>query len=184
MRRLVLLATVVSCGLLGFGPATALAHHRRHHHHVRHHRHHVHAHTRRFGDNGQPSQPSSPATSPDAGTVASFTNGVLTITLNDGSSVSGAVTNDTEIECEGMQNDFARDHGPGGGSSGPGGGDDGNGDRGDNGNGDRGDNGNGDRGDNEAGCPMTALTSGAVVREAKLRILDAGAIWSKVELAH
>jgi hypothetical protein len=35
-----------------------------------------------------------------AGTIASFDNGVLTITLRNGQSVSGRVTADTEIECE------------------------------------------------------------------------------------
>jgi hypothetical protein len=35
-----------------------------------------------------------------AGTIASFDNGVLTITLGNGQSVSGRVTADTKIECE------------------------------------------------------------------------------------
>jgi hypothetical protein len=35
-----------------------------------------------------------------AGTIASFDNGVLTITLRNGQSVSGRVTPDTRIECE------------------------------------------------------------------------------------
>ncbi|MFL5849332.1 MAG: hypothetical protein ACJ76R_10390 [Solirubrobacteraceae bacterium] len=35
-----------------------------------------------------------------AGTIASFDNGVLTITLRNGQSVSGRVTADTKIECE------------------------------------------------------------------------------------
>src|SRR5215212_11118088 len=34
------------------------------------------------------------------GTIASFDNGVLTITLRNGQSVSGRVTADTKIECE------------------------------------------------------------------------------------
>ncbi len=47
-----------------------------------------------------------------AGTVASFTNHVLTIRLAGGSTVSGTVTRRTEIQCEsGSQTARAADHG-------------------------------------------------------------------------
>jgi hypothetical protein len=41
----------------------------------------------------------------DSGTIASFTNGVLTITLANGQSVSGQVTPATEIKCEAAENE-------------------------------------------------------------------------------
>ncbi len=174
MRRLVLLG-FASCCLLATGPATALARH--HHHHARHHvRHHV----RRFGAlDAQPSQPTSPTTpSQTAGTIASFSGGVLTIMLNDKSTVSGTVTSDTEIECQGMGNDIARDGGPG--SSG---GDNGGDNSGDN-SGDRGDGGD-DQGENDQNgqaCGMTALTPGTTVDGAELQLSGSGATWTKVEL--
>src|SRR4051794_10067825 len=100
MRRVLLLA-LACCGLLAIGPAAtqARSHHRHHHKAKRHARHHSRRHARKFGD--VPSSGSSATggsdstTSPDAGTVASFTSNVLTIKLNDGSTVSGTVTSDT-----------------------------------------------------------------------------------------
>src|SRR5689334_12570647 len=47
----------------------------------------------------------------DVGTVKSLTGGVLTITLNDGTTVHGLVKPSTEIECEAMDHDFTRDDG-------------------------------------------------------------------------
>src|SRR3954452_10962586 len=57
----------------------------------------------------------------NAGTIASFENGVLTINLAGGGTLTGAVTDETEIECDDTAQ--ASDHG--------GGGDDGDGDHGD-----------------------------------------------------
>ena len=71
-------------------------------------------------------------------------------------------------EPAGMHND---DHGSGGGDRG---GD--NGDRGDHG--DRGD----DRGQDEQICATGALTTGAVVHDAELRITSFGAFWEEVEV--
>jgi hypothetical protein len=125
-----------------------------------------------------------------SGTVQSFTNDVLTIKLNDGTTtVSGKITPDTEVECEAMDQDFVRqDGGPG-----PSGRDDNgdNGDRGDQGDrgddrGDRGDQGDdrGDRGDdNDNQNCLTALqTAGTKVRDATLKVTGAGAIWDRVDL--
>jgi hypothetical protein len=64
-------------------PSVAGAHGRHHGHHGKHHRHHK-AH-------------GSDLTGRAAGTVASFDGTTLTIALPNGSSVSGAVTDDTEI---------------------------------------------------------------------------------------
>ena len=95
MRRGML--TVAAAVLVaGAAPVTALAHHGHHKHHARHH-----ARIRRFGD--QSTQPTSTSPSDNAGKVVDFSNGVLTIQLNDGSTVKGAVTNDTEIECTSAQ---------------------------------------------------------------------------------
>jgi hypothetical protein len=162
--------------MLAVGSAPAVADHG---HASRHHvRHHFRRHDERFGP-----APTAPSTS-DAGTVMSLTNGVLTIKLNDGSTVSGMVTNNTEIECRAIGDDRALDGGPG--PSGGGGNDadnDGgnNGDNGDNG-GDNGNGDNGDRGNDNANCAMGALAVGAVVRDAELSVSNAGSFFTRVDL--
>src|SRR3954454_24250833 len=124
MRRM-LLMTVASSALLLALPAGTSAHHHAHkaRHHARHHIRH-HSRIRHFGTLANTksvagTNTSSPVT--PAGTVASFTEGVLTITLADKSTVSGKVTDDTELRCvtEGAGDDddfgehhaFAADHG-------------------------------------------------------------------------
>jgi Ni/Co efflux regulator RcnB len=171
--------------------------HRKHAHYARRHRrHHRHAHFLRFGatsagtpTSASPGTPpaSAPANSDErAGTVASFTGGVLTLTLTDGSTVSGKVTDATEIECRsgapaaiaadhgdhGEENHHGEDNGVDGedchgGSQGPGGRDE------------HGDDNDEDRAEH---CTTAALVAGAVVREAELRVSSAGAVWQKVEL--
>src|SRR5918911_272607 len=104
MRRIVY-TLLVSSALLGVLPATALARHHRHRSH--HARRHARVRVKRFGTE-MPSQSGSsgaieqPGQGNDqnAGTVASFANGKLTIALNDGSTVSGQVTPNTELKCE------------------------------------------------------------------------------------
>ena len=175
MKR-VLYTLVASALLAALIPASALArghharhHHARHHHKIRH---------REFGHAGAPVAPGMDA---NAGMVASFDGTKLTIELADGSTVSGTVNNDTEIECEGIDDShtsFHRDdHG-----SGRSGGDD-HGDRGDD-HGDRGDRGDdNDNDDNDMeNCDSSDLTPGAMVHEARLRLSGAGATWDKVEL--
>ena len=180
MRRLMF--AIASVAVFAFVPASALGragsqHHGRHH--KRHHRHH--AHIRRFGDVTSPGSPTTtPSPSQSAVTVASFTNGVLTITLNDGSTVSGAVTNDTEIECMAPDTSSTSgtmqraDDGPG----------DGGGDNG--GSGDGGDHGGQGPGDDDNGnqnnCSSADLTQGAMVAGAELKITSSGNVWDKVEL--
>jgi hypothetical protein len=128
------------------------------------------------------------------GKVDSFTGGVLTIALPDGTKVSGKVVDGaTELECKTAQPatpavptaPTARkaddDHGD---RSGRRGGDDGDhqdaagrshqddhGDRED-------DDGNGD----DAACGVEALTAGTEVHEAELELTSAGAVWDEVEL--
>lgn len=164
MRKLVL-SVVACCALIAIVPASALAH--RHHHHKRHH---SRIHHRTFGHDWSQSGSSTTSTSSDqnAGTVQSFTGGVLTIALTNGQTVSGAVTGDTQIECQGTETSStwsSHDHG------------------GDNG-GDQGDDqGQGDDDNNGAqSCDMSSLTPGTAVHEARMSVSGGGASWDKVEL--
>jgi hypothetical protein len=159
---------------LALVPAVAIAqrgHHKRHHARV-------HARIRHFG----PASTTAP-TSANAGTVKSFTGGVLTLALHNGSTVSGTVDNNTEIECGSVERDLRSD-----GESGQSG--SGSGDRGDqrddigtsdDDNGNNGDD-NDENGHDNGDCTTSALSTSAVVRSAELRISSAGAVWDKVEL--
>ncbi len=181
MRRVMFtIATVLVAAAV---PASALAHHHNARHHARAH----HAKIRRFGDQSTP--PTTTNSSDNAGTVQSFTGGVLTTALNDGSTVKGMVTNDTELECTAAMQASTTTHEDGDG----GGGDQNSGDnnQGSGGN-DQGDNDQNEaqgkdqnEDQNEGGamnCSTSSLTPGAVVHEATLRIGGSGAVWQKVEL--
>ena len=117
------------------------------------------------------------------GTVDSFNDGVLVIKLPDGSTVSGKVTDATEIKCEDGEHgdddsaptataaehgddDQGDDHGDDGDNSGPG------------------HEGDDDQGEDQpqAACDATALTPGAAVHEADLEIENGTATWEEVEL--
>lgn len=190
MRR-ILIALVMSGAVVVAAPAVATAeHHRAHHHHARHHRssrRHSRVRHESFGrrDNTQP------GSSEQAGTVSSFTDngdgtGVLTITLNDGSMVTGTVNNNTELECmsstAGQQGDD-NDGDDNGGSNNSG--DDSQGSSGDSADdgGGSGDD-NGGSGDDNGGqmCSTASLVTGTPVAEANLEITGSGAVWDKVEL--
>jgi hypothetical protein len=177
MKRFMFTAAT-SVVVLALAPASALArhHHQRPHSRTHHARvHHTRVLHRRFGDVNSPTTPTPAAipTADSAGTVASFTNGILTIKLNDSSTVSGAVTNDTEIECEAAEStgtiheDGDGDHGGGGERHGSNG--DGHGDQ-------------NDQGEQNQNCTTADLMPGAMVRGAELRLSSAGATWEKVEL--
>ena len=177
MRRI--LFTILACTALSAAvPAVALAHnghhHKRHHHsRVRHEKFLAHRHDA-SDNNGSPAT----GTEPTAGTVTSFANNMLTITLNNGNTVSGDVTNDTEVKCENPAEDNNGDdndleHGDRISDHGPGGGDDGN----DN---DLGD--NNDQGDDNDANDMCTITPGMAVTKAELTINGAGAFWDEVEL--
>jgi hypothetical protein len=174
MRKLLLLVTA-SCAVLAFAPATALAH--RHHHHRRHH---ARIHHRTFGsDLGTPT--TSTASPQSAGKVQTFTNGVLTIALNDGTTVSGKVTPFTEIECQAAQpTGMDRNFGDSGDQS-QSGGDQSQGD--DQGQGDD-DQGDDDQGEQQGGSQacMAALVQNAPVQEAELSVSSAGAVWRNIDL--
>lgn len=181
MRRII--TTTVASSLLALAlPAAASAHHAGRHeaaHHAgaHHRRHHHRAHTVVFSPAAAPTATPSPATpgsqpgeGETAGTIASFEGGVLKITLADGTTVSGKVTETTEIQCgcpghDGGQGD---DQGPGGFQH------DDHGDF-------HGDDENVDGG--QGSCGVSSLVAGATVTEAELSIGGAGAVWEKVELA-
>jgi hypothetical protein len=120
----------------------------------------------------------------NTGKVESFANGVLTISLFNGDTLSGAVTDETEIECDSEPGDDRGEdeHGD----------DDGeHGDDEDEGE-DDGDDaraaGHGDEqdedepGEDDDHCSSDALTEGTVVHEAELSITGGGAIWEEIEL--
>jgi hypothetical protein len=193
MRR-VFLTAVASSALALAVPGVASAQHGKRHQSHRassHKRHHRHAHIVRFGTLATASTPSSSASSPatpssPAGTVASFTGGVLTITLSDKSTVSGKVTEQTELECRSpaptasasSHDGGDRHDSSGSASSQQAGSQSGDGEQGE----DQGE----DQGDDDQGaqqsCTTAALAMGAVVQDAELSISSAGAVWHKVEL--
>jgi hypothetical protein len=118
--------------------------------------------------------PGQPGSRQDIGTVQSFTDDMLVIQLNDGSTVSARVDRETEVQCEAMNDGFQRDDGGPGPSSGDhnrGGDDNGAGD--DDGGGDDGGNGN---------CLMALQTAGTGVRDATLSLTGGGAFWDHVDL--
>jgi len=191
MRRLLLVAAGLAALTLTV-PALALASHGDRHHHRPHHKlkaHHRKVHFRHFGghsttsttgsggeagDNtgagGPPITP--PSMTQNAGKVASYTAGVLTLTLNDGSTASGMVTTHTRIKCESATPTPAMGQDNG---NGPGGDDD----IGDNRQGDD----NGERAHlNAAPCDTSALLPGAIVHEAELRIGPDGSQFESIEL--
>lgn len=185
MRRTIMTA-VATVSLAA--PSVALAHHGgRHHGHHHHRHHHRHAHVLAFhaqAPAGSTTGTSSPAASGAAGTIASFTNGVLTITLADGSTVSGKVDERTLIKCPFSTPAHAADFG----GRGHGDEDDQNEDDDrfeDNGRHD----GPGDcpghgesSHDAAAHCSSAALVPGASVREAFLAVSGQGAVWVRVDL--
>jgi hypothetical protein len=186
MRRMIITA-VASAALVVPGAAVASHQGREDNHGVHHHkRHHRHSHLLRFGTAAGTQAAGPTGATSTAGTIASFTNGTLTITLNDGSTVSGKVTDASEIECRsaiagaasdghGDQRDQGDDRGDDGQSnSGPD--DDQQGDFSGH------DDGDDDAQDEAEHCTSAALVTGAVVREAQLRVSSAGTVWEKVEL--
>jgi hypothetical protein len=182
------MVALLGAALCAVMPAAALAHDPHSTHHTkRQHRAHIrvrHLHA---------------ASTDSAGSVRSFDGSALVLTLTNGSTVSGVVTNDTEIRCDSSgqrasTESDARSDGGGGdrgdrGDQNDRGGPNNGGDRGDqndrggpNDGGDRGDN-NGDDG-NQMACTTADLTPGTTVHEADLRVSGAGSVWEKVELTN
>jgi hypothetical protein len=98
----------------------------------------------------------------NAGTVKSFDNGVLTIALAKGGDVSGAVTGDTEIECDGQGDD--------------------NDDQGDDDAVATASESGDDGGDGDASCGPDALKPGTTVKEAELRTVNGTLVFHEVAL--
>jgi hypothetical protein len=150
--------------------------------------------------------PGAAPTQGDAGTVTSFNNGILTITLTDGSTLKGSVTPQTEVACEGAQGQSQSGDGSGDQSSQ--GGDrariasDGGGDQGDQSSqssqstqnsqdsedsqdsqGDDNGQGDDDQGDQSAQSSTCTIAPGDPVLEADLQATSNGAVFEEVKLA-
>ena len=176
------LLTAIAVLALAITPAVAYAHGK--------HRGHGHAKVHKADDSRAP-----------IGKVATFTNGVLTVTLGDGSTIAGKVGDRTVLKCETAAPQQSsttatirrQDHGNG---------DDNGGGKGRDDNGDddapqaststpastttppsNDDNGN-HEGDvvGNGRCGTDALTGDSVVRTAKISLTSTGAIWKKVVL--
>ena len=142
-----------------------------------------------------------------AGTIASFDNGVLTITLRNGQSVSGRVTADTKIECENEDDEeamAARDGGDG--NSGPGSSSSGREEENENevevenefedggttttttpssnsGSGSANSGPGSENEDEDRACGTDALRQGATVKEAEAKLTSNGLVFEEIELA-
>jgi hypothetical protein len=126
------------------------------------------------------------------GTVRSFEDGVLTIALAGGGTVSGAITDATELKCENHavvarashDDDEDRDNsGPGSANSGPGKADDDDAPAGPTGPTGPSDDGADDHGgDRDRTCPDGALAPGARVEEAELKLTAGGPWFDEIEL--
>jgi hypothetical protein len=199
MKRIFLAAMASSMlALVAPGIASAAHNGKRHHagqHSRTHARHANHAHMVTFTAHTVSTAPSGPATTAPTtetvGTVTSFTNGVLTITLSDGTMVSGKVTEDTEIQCQPATPPTSGTDDESQGA----GGDDQSGSDGEHGtppgpgpieaerHGDSlGSDGGGDGGQGEENCTVAALVPKTGVRTAELKLSDEGAVWEKVDL--
>lgn len=199
MKRGLLTATGITALALAM-PGAALAHHGHHHHHrARGNAHHARFRMVHIGPmtTTAPTPTTTAPTPPTpekAGTVTSYANGVLTLTLNDNSTVSGKVTNETRIRCVKATPTTPPTMGPPG--EGPG---DDNGQGDDQSRGDmnqqQGDHGqdqgqHGDDGDDDGGptqepeppCDSSSLVPGAVVLAAELRIGPGGTEFESVWL--
>jgi hypothetical protein len=111
----------------------------------------------------------------NAGSIASLTNGVLTVNLAGGGTLTATVTPDTEIECDDSTATAS------GSDDGSGGGDDD--EDGDHQNGQQHDGGDDDHeGDSGGNCGADALTVGRTVAEGEIKTAGGGAVWDKLEL--
>ena len=197
MKRMLLMA-VTSSVLVLAAPTVASAHHAKRHHGASHKRHANRARMITFGTAALtpasgPTTSSTPTTptGETAGTVKSFEKGVLTITLKDGTSVSGMVTEETKLECQSATPSPTTGDDEQSGSddqSGPESGEHGastqahaadHGQQGEDGGDDHGDEGGAG---SQPTCTTAALVPNAVVGEAELKLSSAGAVWEKVQL--
>jgi hypothetical protein len=123
----------------------------------------------------------------NAGTIQSFdaASGRLVISLFGGDTISGLVTESTEIECDAEHGASASDSHQGDDESG----EDEHGDRGEPGEEEPGDDhgeeagGDEQRGEDAGSCTTADLVMGAIVSEAELKLEEGSASFEKVELA-
>jgi hypothetical protein len=191
MKRILLVAVSSSALALG-APAVASAHHHGKHHRSKHHGARVRVLDFRASAPATPATPGSPATpatpsNESVGTVKSFKEGVLVITLTSGTEVSGKVTEQTEIHCAPTTPASGGDDGED--ESGSGEGDHGsssaaqsNGSQGDAHAASNGDDQEDGQDEGQQSCTTAALTPGAMVREAELSLTSTGAVWDRVDL--
>jgi hypothetical protein len=190
MKRILLVAVSSSALALG-APAIASAHHHAKHHHAKHHAARARVLDFRASALATPATPGSPATpatpgSASVGKVTSFKEGVLIITLTDGTAVSGKVTDQTEIKCTPATPATGGDDD----EAGSGEGDHGSSTAGESDEGSHGDahaassSDDGDDGSDSGPqtCTTAALAEGAMVGEAELTIGSAGAVWDRIDL--
>ncbi len=121
----------------------------------------------------------------NAGTITSFEDGVLTINLYNGGSVTGKVTSDTRIRCHkahesGEDPVSARNQGPGSGGQGGQGSEDPSSNPGPGENSDPGPREHGKQGG--CHCSTDELTAGTVVEEAELKPRSGAAIFAEIKL--
>lgn len=111
----------------------------------------------------------------NVGTIASFDGTTLTITLLDGSTLSGQVTESTEIKCEHQSTEAQASDDQSD-----------NQDSGDQGSGDQSGDGSGDQsgdGGGQGGCTTANLVPGTQVQGAEVEATPSGAVFEEVELA-
>jgi hypothetical protein len=197
MRRTLLTAVGVVALALAV-PGAALAHHGHSRHHHKAKAHHAKFHFRHIGAVGAGASgptgptgatgPSGPPAPENAGTVTSYTNNMLTLTLNDNSTVSGKVTEGTRIECVKATPPTGGEPGDRSQGDDSGEGDDQNrGDMSQSGEGwgehkDGGDDDGGEVGAAEPPCDTSLLVPGAIVRAAELRIGPGGTEFESIVL--
>lgn len=190
------IALVAALGIVAMLALPGLASARGHHHHGRHHlmsRHHP----RRILIRGSASNTAGGSTEQEnAGEVESFDGTTLTIKLFAGGTVSGKVTESTEIECEQAQSQSGEDQGSEDSQEGGENGtensdqsqqsDDQSGDQqsGDQSSGDEAEaSDTEDQGSSSTSCGTASLTPGAIVHEAELMVGSHGAVFQSVDLA-
>jgi hypothetical protein len=186
-------------------PALAAAHsgrhHRAHHARTRHHRRHGQApaangaltpsgpvSSTSGGAGSTPTAPAGPTTGSTelAGTVQSFNEGILTIALSGGGTVSGRVTEGTEIECKsaggGDDQGSGEDVGDEGGQDGEEAGDEGGSGQSREGADARMRSDAAGEGSDDGGssCTTAALVANASIAEAELSVVAGGAVWDHI----
>ncbi|WP_028066063.1 hypothetical protein [Solirubrobacter soli] len=110
----------------------------------------------------------------NAGSIASFTDGVLTLKLAGGGTLTATVTPETEIKCDDVGASMASRGGDDDGEQG-----DGEHNDGEHNDGEHND---GEHNDGDDGCVSAALAAGRQVEEASLKTVGGGAVWTEIEL--